>query len=77
MRTTVTIDDADMKALLQETRMKTRPAAIRAAIQGYLRQQKLERVLALRGSMALDLDLDEMRRIEIEDAERTFALWDE
>lgn len=78
MRTTVTIDEDDMKALMRETRMKSGPAAIRAALRAYLRQQQLERVLALRGSMILDeAAIAEMDRISIEDAERTYALWDE
>lgn len=77
MRTTVTIDDADMEFMLRETRLKSQPAVIRAAVQAFVRQLKLKRVLALRGSMQLDIDLDALRKVELEDAERTFALWDE
>lgn len=77
MRTTVTIDDAEMRFMLQETRLKSQPAVIRAAVQAFVHQLKLKRVLALRGSMELDIDLDALRQVEIEDAERTFALWDE
>lgn len=77
MRTTVTIDDEDIQALMRETRMKSGSAAIRAALRAYLRQQQLKRVLALQGSMILDEDaIADQDRISIEDAERTYALWD-
>lgn len=78
MRTTVTIDDEEMKALMRETRLSSRPAAIRAALRAYLQRTRLERVLALRGSMILDEEaIAEQDRIAIADAERTYALWDE
>ncbi|MBK6768251.1 MAG: hypothetical protein IPG72_04340 [Ardenticatenales bacterium] len=78
MRTTVTIDDADMRFMLRETRLKSQPAVIRAAVQAFVRQLKLKRVLALEGSMIVDEEaIADQNRVDLEDAERTAALWDE
>ena len=68
MRTTITIDDAIFGELMRFTQAKTRTEAINRALSEWLRRQKIEKLKALRGKLEFAGDLDELRRLEIEEA---------
>ncbi len=69
MRTTITIDDAIFSELMRFTRAKTRTEAINRALAEWLRRKKIERLKALRGKLELAGELDDLRRLEVEEAE--------
>ena len=54
MRTTLTVDDFKAADLMVLTGKKSAVAAIRQALDDYLQQARKQKVLALRGQVALD-----------------------
>lgn len=54
MRTTVTIDDQLLRQLLAVTDSKNQSQAIRVAVEGYVRQQKIAALDRFRGKVRLD-----------------------
>lgn len=72
MRVTFTIDDDVMKELMRLTGMKSRSAAIREAVRGFIHQIRLQRVLDLQGSMIVDDIWEESRRLDIEAQEAQY-----
>jgi metal-responsive CopG/Arc/MetJ family transcriptional regulator len=64
MRTTLTIDDELMREITKETGKKAPLEAIREALQAYVQQQKLKKVLALRGTMDIEDYSQELRRLD-------------
>ena len=54
MRTTVTIDDRLLRQLLATTRSRSQSQAIRVAVEGYVRQQKIAALDRFRGTVRLD-----------------------
>lgn len=72
MRVTVTIDDDDIRELMRLTGLKSRSAAIREAIRGFIHQIRLQRVLDLQGSMIVDDIWEESRRLDIEAQEAQY-----
>ena len=69
MRTTITIDDAIFGELMRFTQAKTRTEAINRALSEWVRRKKIEKLKALRGKLSFAGDLDDLRRLEIEEAE--------
>ena len=67
MRTTITIDDAIFCELMSFTQAKTRTEAINRALAEWVRRKKIEKLKALRGKLSVG-DLDDLRRLEIEEA---------
>lgn len=72
MRATITIPDERLEELMDLTGAETRTAAINAAIEAFVRQAKIGRLLALEGSVDI-LSNDE---IEALDAAESGGLWD-
>jgi len=72
MRATITIPDERLEELMDLTGAETRTAAINVAIEAFVRQAKIGRLLALEGSVAI-LSNDE---IEAMDAAESGGLWD-
>lgn len=68
MRTTITIDDAIFGELMRFTHAKTRTEAINRALRDWVRQQKIEKLKALRGKLTIE-GLDDLRQLEIEEAQ--------
>jgi Arc/MetJ family transcription regulator len=64
MRTTLTIDDALMREITKETGKKAPLEAIREALQAYVQQQKLKKVLALRGKVDIEDNWRELRKLD-------------
>lgn len=68
MRTTITIDDAVFGELMRLTEAKSRTEAINQALREWIRRQKIEKLKALRGKLSMEGDLEDLRRLEIEEA---------
>ena len=64
MRTTITIDDELIDNLMQLTGEKNYAAAIRHALECYLKRARKERVLALRGKVQIDNNWQELRQLD-------------
>lgn len=54
MRTTVTMEDRLLRQLLATTHSRSQSEAIRTAVEGYVRQQKIAALDRLRGTVRLD-----------------------
>lgn len=71
MKTTLNIPDKRMKALLKATKAKTKTEAINTAIEDYIYQENVKKVMALAGTggfMARE-ELSKMREMELNEAE--------
>ena len=71
MKTTLNIPDERMKALLKATKAKTKTEAINKAIEDYIYQENVKRVMELAGTggfMSRE-ELSEMREMELNEAE--------
>ena len=64
MRTTLNVRDGLFEELLELTGARTKTEAVRIAIEGYVRQRKLERLVALRGRLEFDESWRELRELE-------------
>ena len=65
MRTTLTIDDILAQDLMQATGQSSAVAAIRQALDDYLRQARKKKVLALRGQVQIDDNWRDLRALEV------------
>jgi len=65
MRTTLNIDDYLFNDLLKVTKAKNKTEAVRVALTEYLRMKRKEKVLALRGTMDINDDWQNLRQREI------------
>ena len=66
MRTTLTIDDMQAEDLMQATGQTSAVAAIRQALDDYLRQARKKKVLALRGQVQIEDNWRDLRALEVE-----------
>ena len=64
MRTTLTLDDALLGAVLLATGLSHPPDAIRHALQSYLQQEQIQEVLALRGKLDLGNEWSRLRHLD-------------
>jgi predicted transcriptional regulator len=71
MKTTLNIPDKRMKALLKATKAKTKTEAINTAIEDYIYQENIKKVMALAGTGGFMTreELSEMREMELNEAE--------
>ncbi len=65
MRTTLTIDDMQAEDLMQATGQSSAVAAIRQALDDYLRQARKKKVLALRGQVQIEDNWRDLRALEV------------
>ncbi len=70
MRTTLSIDDQVMQSVMQETGHSNPLDAVRDALQSYLQEQKLKKVIALRGKVQIT---DNWRKLRALDAKQIKA----
>jgi len=56
MRTTLEIDEKLLKEVVALTKDKNQGRAVSKALKEFIRQKRLEELLALRGKLRLDLD---------------------
>lgn len=75
MRTTLDLDEKLIKELLAVTGAKTKTGAIHLAISEFLRQKKIEQLLALEGKIHLDLDWRELEERELKAQEKRERQW--
>lgn len=71
MKTTINIPDERMKALLKATKAKTKTEAINKAIEDYIYQENVKKVMELAGTggfMSRE-ELSEMRAMEVNEVE--------
>ena len=61
MRANVIIEEDILDELLKETKAQSKASAVKIAIRGYLKQRKIERIMAMKGKLDLDLTADEIR----------------
>jgi Arc/MetJ family transcription regulator len=64
MRSTVTLDKKCLDELVYATGAKSKAAAVNEAVSEYLRRSRIERIIAMKGKLEFDLDLDEWRHRE-------------
>ena len=64
MRTTLILDDVLVESLMRVTGGKL-AAAIRHALQGYLKQARKQKLLALRGTVQVEDNWRDLRKLEI------------
>ena len=69
MRTTITIDDAIFTDLMRFSHAKTRTEAINRELAEWVRRKRIEKLKALRGKLDIAGDLEDLRRLEIDEAE--------
>lgn len=65
MRTTITIDDNLMSQLMQATGESSPAKALRQAVQDYVRQARLKKLLALRGQVPIEDNWRELRQLDV------------
>ena len=64
MRTTLSIDDQVMQAVMDETGRSNPLDAVREALQSYLQEQKLKKVIALRGKVQITDNWRKLRALD-------------
>lgn len=69
MRTTVTVPDSVLGELMKLTGTKTRTEAVNRALSEWMRWRRLSRLIALRGKLAFDGDVDALRALEAQETE--------
>lgn len=65
MRTTITIDDQLMHQLMQTTGESSPAKALRQAVQDYVHQARVKKLLALRGQVALEDNWRDLRALDV------------
>jgi Arc/MetJ family transcription regulator len=71
MRTTINVEDDILEDLMRFTDAKTRTDAVNRAIADWVRSKRIHRFRAMRGKIAWEGDLGEMRNREITESEQT------
>jgi Arc/MetJ family transcription regulator len=66
MRTTVNLDPELLAEVVEETGERDRGRAVNAAMAEFIRQRKIERLLALRGKLDLRDDWEKWEEQELE-----------
>jgi hypothetical protein len=64
MRSTVTIEKDILDQLVKETKAKTKSSAVKKAIAEYLRREKVNKIISLKGKLEFDLDADVLRHYD-------------
>jgi hypothetical protein len=70
MRTTLNLDEGLLKELMDLTGAKTKTEALNQAISEMIRRKKKEKLKALSGKIQLDLDWEEMEKVELREQEK-------
>ncbi len=64
MRTTLSIDDQVMQSVMQATGRSNPLEAVREALNSYLQEQKLKKVIALRGKVQITDNWRKLRALD-------------
>lgn len=70
MRTTLDLDEALLKELMEASGAKTKTEAIQQAMTELIRKKKIEKLKSLSGKIRFDLDWKEMKKIELREQEK-------
>ena len=70
MRTTMSLDDALIKELMEVTGARTRTEAIHLAISEFIRRKKLEGLKALSGKIRLADTWQDLEQLELKEQEK-------
>ena len=62
MRTTININDEVLKFVLKETGASTKTAAVRQALDDFVRRKKIEKLIALKGKVKFNVDWRTLRK---------------
>jgi len=62
VRTTLNIDDSILDLVMKETGAATKTAAVRQALQDFVRRRKIEKIIALKGKVSFDEDWKTLRK---------------
>jgi len=73
MRTTINIDDRLFGELMRRTGARTKTAAVRAALEEFIRLKRREDLLSLHGKLDFDVDWAELRELEIQEHHDVFG----
>jgi Arc/MetJ family transcription regulator len=73
MRTTINVDDALFDELLRRTGARTKTAAVRIALEEFIRLKRREELIALRGKVEFIDNLDELREAEIQEMKELYG----
>ena len=69
MRTTVTMSDEVVTDLMRFTEARTRTEAVNKAVEGWVRQERIRRLRALRGRLPVEAGSDGLRAAEISEVQ--------
>ena len=69
MRLTVSIEDYMVPELMRLTDARTKTEAVNRAISEWIRSKKLQKIKELRGKIAINNNLKEIRSLEIDEIE--------
>jgi Arc/MetJ family transcription regulator len=62
MRTTININDETLKFVMKETGASTKTAAVRQALDDFVRRRKIEKLIAMAGKVRFDVDWKTLRK---------------
>lgn len=75
MRATLNIPDDLLSQVQKITGEKSKTKAITVAMREYIRQKKINELLALRGKIQIDDVTDELEKLELEEMEEDDKRW--
>jgi hypothetical protein len=65
MRSTITIEKSILDRLLKETKARTKAAAVKIAINEYLKRRKIEEIMAMKGKLEFDRNEEDIKDHEV------------
>jgi len=73
MRTTINVDDSLFEELMRRTGARTKTAAVRIALEEYIRLMRVKELLSLRGKLEIEDNWRELRELEIQEMKETWG----
>lgn len=73
MRTTINVDDHLFEELIRRTGAHTKTAAVRIALEEFIRLKRKEELLSLRGKVDILDNWRELRQLEIQETKDTWG----
>jgi len=67
LRTTISIKDELMNALISRTKTRSRSKAVEIAIRDYIEKKSVEDLISLSGKVKIDLDWQKEEEIELDE----------
>ena len=67
MRTTLNIKDDIIKEVIQITGAKNKSQAVNQALEAYVRDKRVKKLLALRGKLHLENNVNKLRELELDE----------